>query len=193
METTFIKEVRNIAGPQRENTFAMVADVAVRHGFRNIVETGVYRGIHFDGQSTLIWANIAEITGGHVTAIDISPDSIRNAGELLLARGKQDYVTLIQDDSLKALEDAPDGIEILYLDSYDHDPNNPGPCQEHQLKEAEICLPKMAERSVILLDDCIFETGGKSGMSHPYLISHGWRLVTSQYQNLYQRVNSQLF
>jgi predicted O-methyltransferase YrrM len=188
---TLINEIQGLAGVQRANTFTRVARAACLLNAQNIVETGVYRGIHFDGQSTLIWAKIAEHTGGHVTGIDISPDSIARAG-VLLGRYRR-FVTLMLRDSLEALEEIRGPIDVLYLDSYDHDPDNPDPCQRHQLAEARIAIPKMAEKSIILLDDCIFSTGGKAKLSDPYIQEAGYTLVALEYQNIYQRGCDNLF
>jgi predicted O-methyltransferase YrrM len=188
---TLITEIARLAGVQRGNTFTRVARAACQLNAQNIVETGVYRGIHFDGQSTLIWAKIAEHTGGHVTGIDISPDSISRSLELLGEYRR--FVTLILRDSLEALQEVNAPIDVLYLDSYDHDPENPDPCQQHQLAEARIAVPKMADKSIILIDDCIFSTGGKSKLSDPYVREAGFTNVALEYQNIYQRGCDNLF
>ena len=188
---TLITEIAKLAGIQRANTFTRVSRAACLLNAQNIVETGVYRGIHFDGQSTLIWAKIAQHTGGHVTGIDISSDSIDRTITLLGDYNR--FVTLILRDSLEALQEVHAPIDVLYLDSYDHDPENPDPCQQHQLAEARIAIPKMAEKSIILLDDCEFSTGGKAKLSDPYIREAGYTLVASEYQNIYQRGCDNLF
>jgi hypothetical protein len=187
-----IKEIESIAGPQRANTFKAVARAALVLGAKTYVETGCYRGIHFDGQSTLIWAKLAQATGGHATAIDISLDSIRCADNLLGSEMRP-HVSLVLMCSLQGLKQVNGPIDVLYLDSFDHDPNNPEPCQQHQLAEARIAIPKMAERSIILLDDCNFSTGGKSKLSHGFIIESGWKCVAQEYQNVYERGCDNLF
>jgi hypothetical protein len=187
-----IDEIGAIAGVQRDNTFKAVARAALALGAKNYVETGCYRGIHFDGQSTLIWAKLAQATGGHATAIDISKDSIECAIELL-GDEMRPFVRMMLMCSLQGLKLVEPPIDVLYLDSFDHDPDNPEPCQQHQLAEATIAIPKMAERSIILLDDCIFNSGGKSKLSHPFIIGSGWKVVAQEYQNVYQRGCDNLF
>jgi hypothetical protein len=186
-----IDTIRQLAGPQRHTTFARASRAAMALGARRIVETGCYRGIPFDGQSTLIWALIARFTGGHATAIDISTGSIAKAAELL-GELKQ-YVTLVNADSLVALAGITEPIDVLYLDSYDHEESNPLPCQEHQLKEAQIAVPKMAERSIIMLDDCNMPSGGKALLSDPFIRESGFTQVAKEYQNIYHRGCDNLF
>jgi predicted O-methyltransferase YrrM len=160
-------------------------------GAQRIVETGCYRGIHFDGQSTLIWALIARFTGGHVVAIDISPDSIAKATELL--KELLPFVTLVNKCSLVGLVEITEPIDVLYLDSFDHEESNPLPCQEHQLAEAKIAVPKMAERSIIMLDDCNMTSGGKALLSDPFIRESGFTQVAKEYQNIYHRGCDNLF
>lgn len=189
---TTLEHIDFIGGPQRKGTFCRVAKAAISAGAKNIVETGCYRGIDFDGQSTKVWALLAKETGGHVISIDLSPDSIEKAKALLGVEYDQ-YVTLVHADALDALKDITAPIDVLYLDSYDHDDSNPGPCQEHQLKEAEIAIPKMAEKSIILLDDAEFSDGGKVKLSAPFIEQSGFKCVERSYQNLYQRGYDHLF
>ena len=180
-----LDEIKELAGVQRANTFVRVARAAILMGAKRYVETGCYRGIHYDGQSTLIWAKLAEATGGHVVAIDISQDSIDRASALLGPWDK--YVDLVLADSLQGLANVEGPIDVLYLDSFDHDPDNPEPCQIHQMQEALIATPKMAEASIIMLDDCAFSTGGKAKLSDPIIRSLGWTVVAQEYQNVYHR------
>lgn len=187
-----LEEIEKIAGVQRSNTFLMVAKTALELGAKNYVETGCYRGCHFDGQSTLIWAKLAQATGGHVTSIDVSQDSISRAIDLI-GEEMRPYVSFMLMCSLSGLKLVEGPIDILYLDSFDHDPNNPEPCQQHQLAEAQIAIPKMAERSIILLDDCCFTTGGKAKLSHPFIVDCKWKIVAQEYQNVYQQGCDHLF
>jgi predicted O-methyltransferase YrrM len=180
-----IETIRQLAGPQRQSTFAQVAQAAIAINAKTYVETGCYRGINFDGQSTLILALLALETGGHLTAIDISADSIMRAAKLIA--GYESRVSLVLADSLLGLQDIAWPIDVLYLDSYDHDPRDPEPCQQHQLAEAQITIPKMAERSIILLDDCNLDTGGKSKLSDPFIRESGFTQVAKEYQNVYHR------
>lgn len=183
---TTIEHINSIAGPQRRSTFCRVAKAAIASRSKYYVETGCYRGIDFDGQSTKIWALLAKETGGHAISIDLSEDSIKRATDLLGTELGQ-YVTLIHANSLDALKDIKEGIDVLYLDSYDHNDKLPEPCQVHQLQEAQIAVPKMAAKSIILLDDAEFSDGGKVKLSGPFIERSGFKCVTREYQNLYQR------
>ena len=183
-----LERIRTLAGVQRHNTFVMAAEKAAAIGAKRYVETGCYRGMDCDGCSTAIWALLAEFTGGYVVAIDLSEDSINRTKELLeREKVNTSCITLVHGDSLVALPGVEGPIDVLYLDSFDHCDNNPDPCQRHQAAEAAICLPKMAERSIILLDDCQFDDGGKSRLSIPLILQAGYECVAQEYQNLYCR------
>ena len=189
---TTLEHIYSIGGPQRRGTFCRVAKAAIEAKLKNIVETGCYRGIDYDGQSTKVWALLAKETGGHVTAIDLSADSIARAS-VLLGNEFNPFVTLIHANSLDALKNITEPIDVLYLDSYDHNDANPEPCQLHQLEEAKIAIPRMAEKSIILLDDAEFKDGGKVKLSGPFIEQSGFKCVTREYQNLYQRGYDHLF
>ena len=181
-----IEHIDSIGGPQRKGTFCRVARAAIAMAAKNYVETGCYRGIDFDGQSTKVWALTARETGGHLISIDLSEDSIDRAGKLIgeeLSR----YVTLMHANSLDGLKMIEGPIHVLYLDSFDHDEKCPEPCQVHQFEEAKIAIPKMADKAIILLDDCDFNTGGKSKLSGQFIEQSGFKCVERKYQNIYQR------
>ena len=74
-------------------------------------------------------------------------------------------------DSLIFLNEFREKIDLLYLDSLDgHDPIS---ASKHQLKEAEIAISKLHEKSLILLDD----KGSKTNHSIKFLLTNGYKII----------------
>jgi len=183
--------IKQLAGAQRADTFAKAAEfILTATGDGGIVETGCYRGIPQDGQSTLILALLAGITKREFHAYDISAHSVQRAKTLIeLHQGEQkpSEVVFHLGDSLEHLHDGPGEIKFAYLDSLDHDPNNPGPCQRHELAEIGAIYHRLADSCAILLDDCVPKTGGKTALGAAFLKDKGWKLVCEGYQLLFVR------
>ncbi|HEV3022326.1 MAG TPA: hypothetical protein VGX76_07650, partial [Pirellulales bacterium] len=77
-------------------------------------------------------------------------------------------------------------IDVLYLDSLDayssgHD--------EHALAEIVAAYPKLHEKSLVLLDDTMWNRGwiGKGSKVIPWLMERGWRIMLAGYQALLER------
>jgi hypothetical protein len=108
-----------------------------------------------------------------------------------LARNLTKEAEISVGDSVAFLEDFHGSIDLLYLDSYDCDPEGDStPAQEHQLAEVRASLPKMALHSAILLDDRgdpPFPGGGKTRLSEEYLRDKGWVSLWTGYQSLWVR------
>lgn len=189
MNTQLLDTIETLAGVQRGKTFRAAAEFILSKSCHRIVETGCFRGITGDGQSTLIFAMLANELGGRFDTIDLNPDHIAKARDFLASSGVDlNRVGFQNSDSVTLLSSLPIGsVCFAYLDSFDHDPGNPGPCQRHELAEIGAILGKMATPSGILLDDCIPETGGKTLLGSKFLEERGWRLAASGYQLLYVR------
>lgn len=186
MSFQLIKDIMRLAGPARDMTFNIAAEFILEHQCRLIIETGCYRGIPADGQSTAIFAMLTKELNGNFIAYDISQDSIDRTVQLLLGMGLLGYATLVLGDSVSALSARKSQIQFAYLDSYDFDEKNPLPCQRHQLAEVGAILGKMTKPGMIMLDDCgPLAQGGKAGMSSPFLVEHGWKLAFDGYQRIY--------
>ena len=85
-------------------------------------------------------------------------------------------------DSLVFLKDFKYSIDLLYLDSLDgHDPIA---ASNHQLKEAQIAIEKLHDKSLILLDD----KGSKTNSSIDFLIKNNFKII---YETNYQVLLSQ--
>ena len=79
---------------------------------------------------------------------DINNRSIVHAKKFV--KKNLDFVTFVNDDSLKFLKSFNKKIDFLYLDSLDGQMEN---ANEHQLSEIKIALPKLKKNSLVLLDD----------------------------------------
>jgi hypothetical protein len=186
MDQEVLSKVAQLAGPQRSVTFCQLARECYGFRPRRFVETGCYRGISGDGHSTLVLGILAQEFGGELWSYDIYQGAVDKAKELVAGFP----VTVSCQDSVNAIRVFQPPIDVLYLDSYDYEEADPGPCQAHQLLEAAAALPKMSQRSLILLDDCSLPGGGKARLSDILIRAMGWqrwRPDAQLYQNLYFR------
>lgn len=138
-----------------------------------IIETGCARSIHYswdsgfagDGNSTFIFDKFLSQKQGQLFTVDKDPNSINHA---------QNYVgpncTLICDDSIKflwslskTLEDKQQYVDLLYLDSYDLDPNNYHPSAMHHLKELLAIISRLKPGTMIAVDDNLGTVQARQG------------------------------
>ena len=163
----------------RFKSFEKTFQVCLKRGLKNIVETGTSRGkskfFFFkkynwkDGMSTPMFAEFAKFTNGKLHTCDISEDNIASAKKF--TREFIDYIQFYTMDSLIFLNEFREKIDLLYLDSLDgHDPIS---ASKHQLKEAEIAISKLHEKSLILLDD----KGSKTNHSIKFLLTNGYKII----------------
>lgn len=185
---TLLDRIETLAGCQRDKTFRTGAEFVLTHKLRWFVETGCYRGNPADGLSTLILAELAAANSGRLCSADINADAIESAKSMLASNGADKHPVVFHNgDSVLFLSSWKLSVEFAYLDSFDHDPANPGPCQRHQLAEVGALLGKMTAPGAILLDDNVPETGGKTALSAAFLLERGWKLAAEGYQLLFVR------
>jgi hypothetical protein len=123
-----------------------------------IIETGCVRkdSDWGDGKSTLLFAHYANCHAGSVVySVDRDPAAIALCRTLAGAE-----VRLHCGDSvafLKALADRRPAdlaaIDLLYLDSYDVDFDNPLPSAIHHLKELAAVAPLLSADTLVVVDD----------------------------------------
>ena len=87
-----------------------------------------------------------------------------------LLKKNLDFVTFVNEDSLKFLKSFNKKIDFLYLDSLDGQMEN---ANEHQLSEIKIALPKLKKNSLVLLDD----KGTKTKLSAKYMLENNYKIV----------------
>lgn len=177
---------------RRIETFQKTLDLMEERGARCVVETGTQRSgfsCQNDGCSTSIFADWARDHGAVFYSVDINRGAIETAQRALRGESKMhqlsfDHVGLVCSDSIPFLKSFGQQIDMLYLDSYDIDVQNPWPSQQHHLKEIIAALPWITENTVILLDDCGLPHRGKGGMVINFLEKRGWVVIAEEYQAL---------
>jgi hypothetical protein len=161
-------------------SFLLMKERAVK----TIIETGIARGgisnFKGDGGSTILFGKWIEKYGGEFYSVDIDKNNLLNASEAL--KDTTGRVHFIECDSIKFLKNFKKPIDFLYLDSYDYDIQNPHPSQNHHLQEIIAAYPYLSEKSIVMIDDCNLENGGKGKLIIEYLLEKGWKILIDGYQ-----------
>ena len=164
-----------------------------------IVETGCMRADHGqlalgdDGASTYIFDDFINYYDGEVASVDINPNNVAHAQKMV-----SDRTTVYCSDSVEFLWNIPEKrkIDLLYLDSYDFEPENPIPSQKHHLKELTAVMKNLKKGSIIMVDDNAntpeFEwftkiaQGGKAGFVKEFMKDIGAELLLDEYQIIWR-------
>ena len=183
-------EKYNIDKNIRFKSFEKTLKLSHERGLKSIVETGTARGktkFFFikqynwkDGMSTPMFAEYAKFINGKLHTCDISSENIENAKKFTSNYSK--HIEFYVEDSLIFLKAFKYSIDLLYLDSLDgHDPIA---ASNHQLKEAQIGVEKLHDKSLILLDD----KGSKTNLSINFLKNKNFNIIfETDYQVLLSR------
>lgn len=143
-----------------------------------IVETGCSRyadSWYGDGNSTVVWDNFVNSFGGNVYSVDIDPIATTHAKMLVSEK------TIIEtSDSVEWLRTLNLKADLLYLDSYDIDWNNPNPSMKHHAKELNASLHLISPGSVVAVDDNL-ENVGKGSIVESVAIALGWTPIVDEY------------
>ena len=163
----------------RFNSFEETLKLSFKRGLKTIVETGTARGktkFFFikkynwkDGMSTPMFAEYAKFIKGKLHTCDISAENIDNARKF--TSNFSNYIEFYIRDSLIFLREFSLPIDLLYLDSLDG--HNPTAASNHQLKEAQIAVKKLHDKSLILLDD----KGSKTNLSINFFKENNFRII----------------
>lgn len=143
-----------------------------------IVETGCSRyenSWEGDGNSTIIWDKFVNYFGGQVYSVDIDPNSTAHA-KLLVS----DKTNVITSDSIEWLKLVDLKVDLLYLDSYDIDWNNPDPSMRHHEKELNASLHLLSPGSIVAVDDNLPHVG-KGYIVESVALSLGWKPIVDEY------------
>jgi len=173
---------------RRYPTMKSALGLFLQWGGQSIVETGTQRQENDWGAgcSTLIFAEtLHHHQRGHLWSVDISAANIAVSRRVTAHVGER--VTHVVSDSLAWLGGFEKGIDLLYLDSYDWEPNEPqlGECQRHQLAELRAAWPRLGDKSIVLLDDNNLAGGGKTQLAKEFLLVQGWTCVLDFEQSLW--------
>lgn len=154
-----------------------------------IVETGCMNSFEWqmNGNSSYMFGFYISKMGGTLDTIDISSDNIQFAQNQTFEF--KDKITYHVMDSLSCLRNqiGDNKIDVLYLDSIGFgEPRY----IIHTQDELQIALPKMADNSIIGIDDTQFDNGifyGRGAKAAPYLLENGWALLHSGHQQFFIR------
>lgn len=158
-------------------------EIATRFDAPTIVETGTIRSEEdFSGAGffTYVAGTFLARHGGRLHSVDLSPQNVAFARQWTAVFG--DIVRINQGDSVPFLANFAAPIDVLYLDSLDT--TEPGHA-DHAMRELEAALPKLHDRSVIVIDDTPWQAGafiGKGARVVPWLLENGWQLLYGGYQ-----------
>lgn len=120
-----------------------------------IVETGSLRQIGNwagDGQSTVLWKEFARFHACEIHTVDLDPDAALTVRETC-----GDAVHAHTGDSVAYLHglarQRSRQIDLLYLDSYDLDMDDPFPSAFHHIKELIAVAPCLGPGTIVAIDD----------------------------------------
>jgi hypothetical protein len=175
----------------RPQLYLTVAKALVREfGLNTIVEIGsmrqpmTHRLAEFkpeccnDGHSTMHFAS----TGAELFTVDINPDC---AIVLLGALRNFPKLQIVTGDGIWFLEQFEGTIDLLYLDAWDVIAGTP--YAENHLAAYRAAKPRLAPRSVIVIDDTDIMNGGKGRLAIPEMIQDGFTLIVWGRQTLLVR------
>lgn len=148
---SFWKKTKPMLG-NRIDSFQIIFDYLSEVDKPSIVETGTYReenNITGDGMSTVLFDTFIEFYGGKGVSIDIDKDACKLSDE------STKNFQIINENSLTALSRLETKADLLYLDSFDVDWNNPLPAATHHLKELFSARNLLKEGTLIVIDDNI--------------------------------------
>ena len=166
---------------------------------RTIVETGCVRerNDYSAGYSTVLFARLTELYGGHVFTVDSSDRNMAFCRRV--TRRYANHVSYDVADSIGYLRTWPETrrgrkIDLLYLDSWDYLVDSGDAArrasQIHCLGELDAALPSLHDRSIVLIDDGDLPGGGKPLLAKRRLAELGWSCVIDAYQTLWSAPES---
>lgn len=153
-----------------------------------IVETGGIRQAEnwSDGQSSVLFYDFLKRFSGELTTIDVSPSVEVNYRAWLppLENVKVDVIIL---DGAVALSRMDKEVDLLYLDSFDIDHEQPKPSMEHHLEEF-INSKKIIDKSkdlLVAVDDN-FGSYGKGKYIKDWAIRNNKEILHDGYQIVFK-------
>jgi predicted O-methyltransferase YrrM len=154
--------------------------------YYSILETGTCRWTgnwSGDGQSTVLFDRFVNFHDGDVCSVDITPEHCDNARRLVSSK-----TNVINSDSVPYLWQIPQEkkFDLVYLDSYDVDFNNPHPAAIHHVMELLSIINKnLHSQSIIVVDDHNFGKGKGMYISE-FMNKIGVQKVFEEYQVVYK-------
>lgn len=155
----------------RMPTFRSVLREAMILNATRVFETGCIRqedNWAGDGQSTIIWNDYVDYFQGKLTTADSSEDAIEFA-KAKCAAERSKLSTFLCEDSIVALHNHTEMIDLLYLDSADVDQAAPHQAALHCFFEFTAAMPKLHSKSIVFIDDSPMQNGWYIGGKAKYV------------------------
>ncbi|MAZ18294.1 MAG: hypothetical protein CL535_18460 [Ahrensia sp.] len=141
-----------------------------------------------DGQSTFLLDAYARLEGADFFSVDNNPESVDSA-----RRACSDRTQLILNDSVAAfitIASICQGrrVDLLYLDSFDLDPDDPAPSAAHHAREFEAIRSLVKSGTIICVDDFRVGdmVGGKGALIEARMREMNARVLHDGYQKVWQ-------
>lgn len=168
-------------------TFSIALNWFLQNYGETIVETGTIRDDDWNsGSSTRIFGAFTSKYKKRLYTVDAHPDNLEISQRLTV--NYADTITYVLSDSVDYLNTFQGTIDLLYLDSRDYQPDEPGPSQDHNLAELRAALPRLSKRSCVLIDDNEPKAGGKGELSKKVLLEYGYICLLDMFQSCWVRL-----
>ncbi|MFY0629389.1 MAG: class I SAM-dependent methyltransferase [Flavobacteriaceae bacterium] len=175
---------------KRRATFRKTLELLNERNVKVLVETGTSRkglkATRGDGAATIVFGKWASQNKAKLFSVDISEESVSESRNEVKNQGLDDVVTVYLSDSIAFLNDFKEPVDFLYLDSYDYSSVKEVQVksQEHHLKEFKAIESRLHDKTIVLIDDCRLEGGGKGKMAIEYMLQKDWKILVEAYQVL---------
>jgi len=176
---------KTVAGHRKESFEIMLAHLTTVDN-PLIVETGCARcpdNWRGDGMSTVIFDKHINMFGGELHTVAIDPYNVELAETLVSKK-----TTIHCSDSVAWLWEfnkLERKIDLLYLDSFDFDQDNPAPSQQHHLYELTAIIGSLRNGTMIAVDDN-FGNCGKGQLIKEFMEHVGNSMIHNGYQQIWK-------
>ena len=136
---------------QADTILKSLEQTTLNEGPINIIETGASQNWD-DGMMGILFAKIAQRTGGKMWVVDIDPNILERA-RIKFGEYGLDFVEFHLGDSVQFLQDFNDRVDMIHLDSWDLNLEDYFPSALHGWREFEAIKDKVDTGTIIIVDD----------------------------------------
>jgi len=169
---------------KRAKTFRSIFEILEQRNrhYYLIIEMGCARmkdNYVGDGMSTILFDEFVNFYNGQVLSVDINEDRCKFARKIT-----SDKTIVTCEDSVKFLWelDPAFDIDLLYLDSFYINRNNPHPSMFHHMKEFCAIIGKLNKETLVIVDDHFDEKVGKGAYISDFMKNLGYERFIDDYQ-----------